>query len=100
VPRKTGTRRSRKSSIRKISVPKPREPAERETIISYNAESDEATVYTWDDSIHTYMQKIGVEPVEIYTNGSKQVAWLYKVPKQWAVVKRPRRTKKDGESVE
>jgi hypothetical protein len=77
-----------------IPVPKPNYPFERETIIRYDNGSDEATVYTWDVRIHTYLQKAGIEPVEIYTNSNKPVAWLYKVPKKWAVIRRPKQVKK------
>jgi hypothetical protein len=87
-----------KQTAPKIPVPKPNFPFERETVIRYDNDSDEATVYTWDVRIHTYLQKAGIEPVEIYTNSNKPVAWLYKVPKKWAVIRRPKKMKKRKES--
>ena len=63
---------------------------ETETVITFNDDSDNATVYTCHKRIMTMIEKRGIEPKKEYVNSKRVVAKQYEVPKKWVKIYPPR----------
>ena len=64
---------------------------ERETVIQFDAGSDEARVYTCQRSLAQRLGRLGFKPTRVDHNSQREVAWHFEVPKSYVLVRRPRR---------
>ena len=61
---------------------------ERETVITFNDEDDNAVVYTANSRIAEMLISRGLEPVKVDTYRGQPTGWTFAVPK-WAIRIKP-----------
>ena len=65
---------------------------EKETIILFNEEEANASIYSCASSIWKKCEKLGLKPTEVTNNrGSKAISKTYECPKSWIKIRKPRK---------
>ncbi len=68
------------------------QPYEKETVITYDQESDRAIIYTHEHEIMSRLKKAGISPIQ--KGKFEGVTWAtYEISKDWILIQPPQKIK-------